>query len=220
MVIEETVQNRIKELLDEAQTLRGGDEYGQAQSEFHVQQCAGWIAAARNIVELVVPDPASGYRESLEKLANEDWGYAICSGVGQIAEVLSNLKKDADSGLVASVADRARAEVFDDFLDHAKAYLKDGHSKRAGVIGGVVFEDTIRRVCRKHQVDEHGQKLDELISVLTKKNVFTPLKAKRARAAAHVRTKATHAQWDEFDENDVQSTIEFTGELILRHIEN
>lgn len=40
------------------------------------------------------------------------------------------------------------------------------------------------------------------------------VKAKRARAAADVRTKATHAQWDEFELDDVRSTIEFTRDLI------
>jgi len=29
-----------------------------------------------------------------------------------------------------------------------------------------------------------------------------------------VRTKATHAQWDEFDLSDVSATIDFTNELI------
>ncbi len=46
-----------------------------------------------------------------------------------------------------------------------------------------------------------------------------PVKAKRARVAAHVRTKATHAQWDDFHLNDVKVTIEFTEELILSHLE-
>jgi hypothetical protein len=58
-----------------------------------------------------------------------------------------------------------------------------------------------------------------MISQLTATNVLTPTKAKRARVAAHVRTKATHAQWDEFDKGDVQATIEFSEELILNHVE-
>jgi hypothetical protein len=36
--------------------------------------------------------------------------------------------------------DRARAETFDNFLDHARAYLGEKRIKEAGVIAGVVFE--------------------------------------------------------------------------------
>ena len=36
-----------------------------------------------------------------------------------------------------------RAEVFDNFLDHAHSYLDRDMKNEAGVIGGVVFEDTI-----------------------------------------------------------------------------
>ena len=87
------------------------------------------------------------------------------------------------------------------------------------MIVGVVFEDAIRRVCRKHDIEERGEKLDGLISALTKSNVLSATKAKRARVAAHVRTKATHAQWDEYDEKDLKTAVEFTEELIAQHVE-
>ena len=117
------------------------------------------------------------------------------------------------------MADHVRAEVFDDFLDHAKSYRKNGRKNEAGVIAGVVFEDTVRRVCRKYGISESGEKLDELISQLAKSNVLSTTKAKRARVAADVRNKATHAQWDEFDDNDLKTTIEFTEEMILEHVD-
>ena len=86
------------------------------------------------------------------------------------------------------------------FLDHAKTYLKADRKNEAGVVAGVVFEDSLRRVCRKHEIAERGRPLDDLISELAKKDILSATKAKRARVAAHVRTKATHAQWDEFEQ--------------------
>lgn len=121
---------------------------------------------------------------------------------------------DADAGLIVSVANQASAEVFDDFLEHAVSYLSQTKKNEAGVIVGVVFEDTLRRICRVHGIVEKDLKLDTLISELSSKGELTPIKAKRARAAAHVRTKATHAQWDEFELADLKATIEFTRELI------
>jgi len=77
-----------------------------------------------------------------------------------------------------------------------------------------VFEDTVRQLCRKEGITEKGANLDGLISELTSLGHITDVKAKRDRAAAHVRTKASHAQWDEFELDDVIATIEFTRELI------
>lgn len=89
----------------------------------------------------------------------------------------------------------------------------------AGVISGVVFEDSLRRICRRNGIQEKGEKIDKLISDLVKADVLTQTKAKRARVAADVRTKATHAQWGEFDKNDVKTTIQITEELILNHLD-
>lgn len=219
MPIEDTVVERINELLHEAQHLRQSNQHGQVRGDQHAQECKGWLAAALNIVEIVVPEPDAGYRKMARDIASRDYGYVIQEGVGELAAVLSNLLRDAQAGLVASVADQARAEVFDDFLDHAKAYQKENRKNEAGVIAGVVFEDSIRRVCRKLEIEERGRNLDGLISDLAKSGVLSGTKAKRARVAADVRTKATHAQWDDFDDGDLRTTIEFTEEIISNYVE-
>ena len=88
----------------------------------------------------------------------------------------------------------------------------------AGVIAGVVFEDTMRSISRNLEILESGIKLDQVIINLTKSGALLQIKAKRARAAAHVRTKATHAQRVEFELSDVEATISFTEELINAHL--
>lgn len=219
MSIEDSIVARINELIAQATPLRQVSEHGQYLSEAQAQECRGWLAATVNIVQIIVPDPNSAYRQTVENVANRDHGFGIPTAVGEVRAILINLLADAQAGLITSVADNVRAEVFDDFLDHAKAYQNKGRKKEAGVIAGVVFEDSIRRVCRKHDIEERGKKLDDLISALTKSNVLSATKAKRARVAADVRTKATHAQWDEYDEKDLKTAIEFTEEFIAQHVE-
>jgi hypothetical protein len=41
---------------------------------------------------------------------------------------------------------------------------------------------------------------------------------KQAKVAAHVRTKATHARWDEFDTVGVRATIELTRQFLAGHL--
>ncbi len=214
MGIEEAVAKRLSMLIRDAKGLRVASVSGQCRSDQHLEECSGWMAAALNVVQLACPSPTNAYWKKAEEIASHDYGYMAPRGVGEFAELLKNLLLDIEAGLLTSIADRARAETFDNFLDHGRAYLKDGRTKEAGVIGGVVFEDTVRRVCRKHQIEDKDVKLDPLISALVKIDVMSDVKAKRARVAAHVRTKATHAQWDEFEAGDVSATFEITQELI------
>ena len=82
----------------------------------------------------------------------------------------------------------------------------------------MVFEDTIRRIAQNNEIGDG--RLEEIINKLVKSKVFTATKAKRAKSSAHVRTKATHADWEEFDLKDVADTIKFTRELIEAHLDH
>ncbi len=88
----------------------------------------------------------------------------------------------------------------------------------AGVIAGVVFEDTIRRIYRDKITDDKDQSLEDLINGLAKRDVITGQQSKQSKVAAHVRTKATHAQWDEFDLTGVEGTIQITKLLLREHL--
>lgn len=219
MPIEEDIGTRLKQLLDDSTHLSLGNTNGQCTDPIQMQACSAWLTAAQNLVHLICTDPNAPYRSKADRVALGEQGYMIHTAVGELAAVLTGLKNDADLGLLVSVADRARAETFDDFLDHADEYLQDKRKNEAGVIAGVVFEDTVRRLCRKNMIVEKDKRIDELISALSSKGEISGIKAKRARAAAHVRTKATHAQWDEFEFEDVSTTIAFTRELIVSNLD-
>lgn len=220
MPVDDAVRNHIIDLIERSQKLKVGDnKYGHVRSSDQAQECSGWMASALNIVQLVCPNFENAYRKRAERIADKEHGYSINNAVGEFSFLLIDLLKDIDNGLLASVADRARAETFDNFLDHAKEYMKANQKNEAGVIAGVVFEDSLRRICRKNGIEDKDENLDSLISALGKRDIISQAKAKRARAAAHVRTKATHAQWDEFDINDVKGAVDFAEELILMYLD-
>lgn len=219
MEIDDKLRSRLKELIEKGEKLRQGCDKGGAFDETHIQNCSGWIAAARSITQFILTNSEALYRKHIEEIATKNHGWIINQAVGEITELLKHLLSDFENGLLFSIINQTRAEVFDDFLDHARAYMADGRKNEAGVIAGVVFEDTLRRICKNHKIEEAGKKLDIIISDLSKAGLITAIMAKRARASAHVRTKATHAQWDEFEIGDVDATISFTDELILKKID-
>jgi len=134
-----------------------------------------------------------------------------------MAALMTRLREEIELGLLTTIENHAIAVTFDDFLDHGAEYLKHNRKNEAGVIAGIVFEDTIRRLCRVAEIPEKGINLGTLISELVKKDVLTELKAKRARAAAGLRTSAAHARWEEFEAGEVTPVIELTKELIAEH---
>ncbi|GMR18208.1 MAG: hypothetical protein BMS9Abin33_0614 [Gammaproteobacteria bacterium] len=220
MEIEEKIKKRISSLLSSADILRHGNEYGQTKSDQHQQDCIGWLVAAQNIIHLLVENAENPYRTTSDRICDQEAGLCVHDSVGELSVILKNLVDDIEAGLLVSVQDQAQAAVFDDFLDHAKSYVSNSMKNEAGVIAGVVFEDTLRKICRNSEIEEIGEKLDSLISTLSKKDILSAVKAKRARVAADVRTKATHAQWDGFEMNDVEVTIQFTEELIEKHLDS
>jgi hypothetical protein len=150
--------------------------------------CEGWITEAVNVIEVAIPIETNAYRRRIREMEDRQ-GYAVGNKVTAIAASLEALLPDIDAGLLADFGNKVRAETFDDFLDHADIYLHEGEKQAAGVLAGVVFEDTIRRICRDRNINEKGEDLDKLISALTRQNVITGQQGKQARVAAHVRTK-------------------------------
>ncbi len=215
----EQIHDHLVELIQSANDLKIGDEhFNQTRTDEQLYACNGWIASAYNLIQIICPDPNNSYRQHAAYITSIDNGLAVNQDVGKLAALLSNLMMDVENGLLTTIADQATADTFDNFLDHAKEYLKENKKNESGVIAGVIFEDSIRRIYRKHGYEDKDQKLEIIINTLAKANIITQTKAKRAKVAAHVRTKATHAQWGAFDLKDVEGTIQYTEELISNHL--
>jgi hypothetical protein len=188
-----SISERISQLIEE------NAQVEQSQRPWNEGAGAGWIVAAKHVVDLACPRGDNAYRLESDRLVRERSRSRAGHTIVQFVAILRRLADDIERGFLASVENQAVAVVFDDFLDHAVEYLKQERKNEAAVIAGIVFEDTIRRICRVQNVKENGVKLDALITELVNQSVLTGLKAKRARAAGGLRTSAAHARWEEFD---------------------
>jgi hypothetical protein len=209
-VISDTIRRKIQDLIARAPSVVGE---GKLRDDRHFAQCSAWVTEALNVVSYAIPSPQNAYRARLESDRRSE-----IQRVASIAETLRSLLPDIDAGLLGDLGNRVRAETFDNFLDHGQAYLDAGQKMEAGVIAGVVFEDTIRRIYRDKIADDTDKKLEVMINELTGKSVITGQQSKQAKVAAHVRTKATHARWDEFDTAGVQATIQLTRQFLADHL--
>jgi hypothetical protein len=215
-MIDEKILNKINNLVARSMTLAPpGQDSGVPLDTRHRSQCEAWMTEALNVIQLAIPDPKSAYRQQIEKFYK---GNILLQHVASIGEILRSLSLDIRTGLLGKLDDQIRAETFDDLLDHAVAYQDEGRKQGAGIIAGVVFEDTVRRICRKH--GEAGDKdLEQLINFLKARNLITALQSKNAKFCAGVRNMAAHAKWDEFTLENVAETIRFIRELLRTHLD-
>lgn len=214
MILKENIHDKFGELITSANTLKAGNQFEYIRSLQHEQACIAWLASAQNLADLVLGTSQNPYKTSIDKICSIRHGVLINQSVGSVAAILESLLADIVKGLISSIENQTSAIVFDDFLDHARKFFKQGSVRESGVISSVVFEDTLRTISRNSGIKEKGKQLDTVIADLSKIGILSKIKAKRARVAADVRNKATHAQWDDFDMSDVKTTIEFTEELI------
>jgi hypothetical protein len=218
MVIEQNIQDRIVALVEEGEGLSCGNEHGQILDDTHESECVGWMGAANHALAAVCPSPVNAYREAAERIVKRDFGFALNQGVGHLTSLLKQLLVDIEYGLLSSVANQVRAETFDDLLDEAAEYHKRKHLQGSGVLATAVFEDTLRRICRSNGIADKDVKTDPLITALDQGGFITSVVSKRCRAAAGVRNKALHAQWDEITLQDVETVIVLTRELLTAHL--
>lgn len=214
-MIEDNIKSKISELIARARGLVSSG--GVIRDDYHFGACESWLVEANNVVKLAIPMVQNPYRQRIEKISDPD-GKAIFRCVASVAEILRALLVDIDTGLLGDLTNKIRAATFDDFLDHAESYRHDNRKMEAGVIAGVVFEDTIRRIYRDKIADDKGQPLEDLINALAKQSIITGQQTKQAKVAAHVRTKATHAQWDEINLEGVDDTIKITKFFLREHL--
>jgi hypothetical protein len=176
----------------------------------------GWCASAASIIEAVTP-PGHPYRMAMiPPMARLDTNPAGTKGA--MLSLLHRLQADFEAGLLTKMETQVAAQTFDDLLDHAQEYLRQRRKEPAGILTGVVFEDTIRQLCRRHKIVEMKRNLDLLLSELVNNDIIKPIDRDMCTAAAKLRTSATHARWDEFEEHHVGPVLTFTRRLICEKL--
>lgn len=174
-----------------------------------------WISSVHNLIYVV-----AGKSNPLFELSNNYISQTVKgSGISpyiirKMMGILQSAQKEWEIGMLKEIEFIFAAETFDDFLDHADLYHKGKKKVEASILASAVLEDAIKKIAKKNSIESKGRSLEPLINEFVKADVFTPVKAKRIKAYAGTRTKALHAEWDEFDIKDVGEMIKGIRELV------
>jgi hypothetical protein len=221
MSIENDLEQRFKELLTEGQRLietaphdeKGNPDYWIPARK--ISEYQRWIGSTMNLIKLI--DQSSGtFSSECDHLQenNENKIGVAYRMMQKLFGLLSATYDEWQRGLLRKMEYIVVAEAFDDFLDHAELYHKSNKKIESSILASVVLEDSVKRIAKKNGLNTKGISLEPLIDDLVKKNIFTPVKAKRIKGFSGVRNRALHAEWEEIDIMDVGDLIAGTRELI------
>jgi hypothetical protein len=133
--------------------------------------------------------------------------------------VLKAIRDDFVNGFLDNLGEQIEAEIASDYMGQAEQLLSEGQSGKydhvpAAVLCGAILEHALRKLCA-HQtpkiatVKPNGQllTLDPLIVALKKADVIKQTEAAQLSSWAHIRNKAAHGEFDEFNRQQVEVMI-------------
>jgi len=175
-----------------------------------------WLLSVTNLLEISMPEN-SRYRREATGLLPDVNGTLWCDRIATVLGVLESAATEWRNGLISSLELRFAGLVFEDFLRQARIHNDEGRTREAAILASAVLEDTVKRLCAKHNIVADGKGLDASINALKGKEILGRVKAERLRSFAALRNQAFHAQWDAFDEGDLRHMIEGLEELLEMH---
>ena len=159
---------------------------------------------------------------TLDRLApaNSPYRESISSMMRTKVGALRALRRDYDAGYLSSVQSLVRAEVFADFLEMAEHLLKQGYKDPCAVLVGGVLEDHLRSLCQGRgiplQMSGKPKKTDSMNNDLASADVYSKLDQKNVTAWLDLRNKAAHAQYGEYNHDQVQNLLIGVREFAAR----
>lgn len=216
------MQEHVSSRIDELIRTGNGIAHATSDAEFWMRDVVAsqsWMTSAANVIQQVAPS-GSFFRDELNRLTTIDdmkRGIPI-TVIKKVLGLLQSIQLEEKAGLLSRLEDQVVATAFDEFLDHAAEYHRSGKVREAAVLASAVLEDTIKRIGAKNDVKTDGVSLEPLIDELSKRNIFTQVKAKRLKSYSAIRNHALHAEWEKLDLRDVGSQISGVRELLDEHL--
>lgn len=144
------------------------------------------------------------------------------SHFSQMVGVASAIKHDLDNGLLVHFKALVQADVFADFLEMGEYLLQEGYKDAAAVIVGSVLEDGLRKIAEANgisltQASGKPMTIEPLNVELAKQGVYSKLVQKQITSWAHIRNKAAHGEFGEYNKEQVQMMLLFVQSFAAEH---
>ena len=180
---------------------------------------ASYYMELTNIIETIYGPNSAQLRvvEKLEQHAYDGDGRTYAKHldfVGHLRDCLNTIKADIEGGLVERVQSHAQREIIGDFIELAREALNAGQKNVAAVLACAALEDSLKRTAKDRDLDVYDKVMSEVINALKSVGEIRSGEAKTLGNYVNLRDSAFHAQWDEFEDADVEDVIEYTKDFL------
>lgn len=183
-----------------------------------VFNCQILFSRSANLIENITSRDSFYFREAERIIiGSKRQGGIFKNEIQMLVGHLNALLNDLENGLLTNIEYVISAKRYFDFFDHAKYYIKQNKKMEASVIASSVFEDTIRKIGRKNELE--FPKLDRLIDELRKADIISLTEMKKYKYFAGIRNEAMHANWDNIALDDVNGLIHGVEKSIAKYLE-
>lgn len=143
--------------------------------------------------------------------------------ISQLQGIALAVKHDIENDLLGSIKGLLQADLFADFLEIGEHLLEEGYKDAAAVTIGAVLGDGLRKLCNKNEIktikpNGSPMTIDPLNAELAKKNIYSKLVQKQVTSWAHIRNKAAHGEYEEYNKEQVKMMLLFVQGFAGQHL--
>lgn len=185
-----------------------------------------WVTRVGQLIRKLYGENSQHF-DNYNKAVSIDGFYIIHSNwyghISQVHGVALTVKHDVENDLLGSIKGLLQADIFADFLEIGEHLLDEGYKDAAAVTIGAVLEDGLRKLCEKHGIEilkPNGSSLtiEPLNTELARKGIYSKLMQKQVTSWAHIRNKAAHGEYAEYDIAQVKMMLSFVQSFSEQYV--
>ncbi len=194
------------------------DERGLLRDDPNPIEFSSWKTEALNLIVKTNGQDSQHYTEfiNIQNASSNDLPFI---NFPKYLGVIKGLYNDLNEGLLVDIKYKIRAELIDDYLEQAKILLNDGFFIAAASLAGAVLEDTLRKLCDKHQLTYPKKtKIDSLNVELAKIGAYEKVTQKLITAYADIRNNADHGKFKLVKSSNVDDMINWIYRFVSENL--
>jgi hypothetical protein len=199
------------------------------RSEMKGQELAevtSWVTRLGQLIRELYGAESQQFLNYTSALKTENFYYIHSEWNAQISQMCGialSMKYAYENGLLVNIRALVQADIFADFLEMGEYLLKEGYKDAAAVIIGAVLEDSLKKLCEKNGISichDNGKQLtiDPLNAALSKAEIYSKLNQKQITTWAHIRNKAAHGEYNEYEKNQVEMMLLFVQSFAEQYL--
>jgi len=200
----ERVAERLRELIKEGSQVAALEISTQYSTGiFDKVPLHAWLVKAENIIRSVFGLESAHFKQ-LEEVQRKVVYQAY--QVNTIVGILSGSLDDLENGFLIGQENVIAGVVLDSVLEQAKTLHSAGFKDPAAVLGRVVVEEILQRLCRMEGLPDVG-KATALNDALREKGRYTKPQWRVVQSWLDIGNAAAHGKFSDYQESDVRQML-------------